>query len=126
MKLEKVEKLVADLHDKTKYVIDIRNLKQALNHGLILKKVYRVIQFDQKAWLKPYYAMNTEIRQETKNNFEKDFSKLMNNAVFGKSMKNVRIHRGIKLVTTERKRNYLVSEPNYHTTKIFTENLIAI
>ena len=91
-----------------------------------MKKVYRVIQFDQKVWLKPYYAMNTEIRQETKNNFEKDFSKLMNNAVFGKSMKNVRIHRGIKLVTTERKRNYLVSEPNYNTTKIFTENLIAI
>ena len=70
--------------------------------------------------------MNSKLRQKAKNNFEKDFFKLMNNAVFGKTMENVRKHRDIKLVTTERRRNYLVSEPNYHTTKFFTENLLAI
>ena len=70
--------------------------------------------------------MNTKLRQKAKNNFEKYFFKLMNNAVFRKTMKNVRKHRNIKLVTTERRRNYLVSEPNYHTTKFFTENLFAI
>ena len=70
--------------------------------------------------------MNTKLRKKAKNNFEKDFFKLMNNAVFGKTMENVRKHRNIKLVTTERRRNYLVSEPNYHTTKFFTENLLAI
>ena len=126
MKIEKVEKLVANLHDKTEYVIHIRNLKQALNHGLVLKKVHRVIKFNQNAWLKPYIDMNTDLRKKAKNDFEKDFFKLMNNAVFGKTMENVRKHRDIKLVTTKRRRNYLVSEPNYHTAKFFTENLLAI
>ena len=70
--------------------------------------------------------MNTKLRQKAKNNFEKEFFKLMNNAVFGKTMTNLRKHRNIKLVTTERRRNYLVSEPNYHTSKFFTENLLAI
>ena len=70
--------------------------------------------------------MNTELRQKAKNDFEKDFFKLMNNSVFGKTMKNVRKHRDIKLVTTNKKRNKLVSEPNYYTTKWFSENLTAI
>ena len=70
--------------------------------------------------------MNSELRRKAKNNFEKDFFKLMNNSAFGKTVENVRKHRNIKLVTTERRRNYLVSEPNYHTTKVFTENLLAI
>ena len=126
MKFKKIEKLVTNLLDKNEYVIYIRNLKQALNHELILKKVHRVIKFNQKAWLKPYIDMNTKLRQKAKNNFEKDFFKLMNNAVFGITMENVRKHRNIKLVTTERRRNYLVSEPNYHTTKFFTENLLAM
>ena len=126
MKLGKVEKLVTNLHDKTDYVIHIRNLKQILNHGLILKTVHRLIKFNQKAWLKPYIDMNTKLRQKGKNNFEKDFVKLMNNAVFRKTMENVTKHRNIKLVTTKRRRNHLVSEQNYHTTNLFTENLLAI
>ena len=70
--------------------------------------------------------MNTKLRKKAKNNIEKEFFKLMNNAIFAKSMKNVKKHRKIKLVTTERRRNYIVSEPNSHTTKFFTENLSAI
>ena len=70
--------------------------------------------------------MNTKLRQKAKNNFEKDFFKLMNNSVVEKTMENVRKYRNIKLVTTERRRNYLVLEPNYHTTNFFTENLLAI
>ena len=125
-KLEKVEKLVCSIEDKEKYVIHIRALKQALNNGLKFKKVHRVIKFQQKAWLKSYTDMNTKLRKETKNEFEKDFFKLMRNSVFGETMENVRNHRDIKLVTTEEKRSKLVSEPNYHTTKHFSENLLAI
>ena len=87
--------------------------------------MHRVIQFNQKAWLKPYINMNTKLRKEAKNEFEKDFFKLMNNAVFGKTMENVRKHRDIKLVTTDKRRNQLVSEPNYHKIKCFSENLLA-
>ena len=120
MKVEKVEKLVANLHNRNEYVIHIRNLKQALNHRLILKNIHRVINFNQTA------DINTKLRQKAKNNFEKNVLKLMNKAVFGKTMENVRKHRNIKLVTTERSRKYLVSEPNYHTTKFFTEYLLEI
>ena len=112
MKIEKVEKLVTNLHDKTEYVIHIRNLKQALNHGLVLKKLYRIIRFNQNAFLKSYIDINTDLRKNAKYDFEKDFFKLMNNALFGKTMKNMRKHRDIQLVTTEKRRNYLVSELN--------------
>ena len=79
MAIEKIEKLVANLHDKTEYVIHIRNLKQASDHKLVLKKVHKVIKFNQNVRLKPHIDMNTDLRQETKNNFEKDLFKLMNN-----------------------------------------------
>ena len=125
-KLGKVEKLVWSIEDKEKYVIHIRALKQALSHGLVLKNVHRVIKFNQEAWLKPYIDMNTKLRTEAKKEFEKGFFKLMNNSVFGKTMENVRKHRDINLVTTDERRNKLVSEPNYHTTKHFSENLLAI
>ena len=88
--------------------------------------MHRVIKFSQEAWLKPYIDMNTKLRKEAKNDFSKGFFKLMNNSVFGKTMENVRKHRDIKLVTTEEKRIKLVSEPNYHTTKHFSKNLLAI
>ena len=125
-KLEKVEKLVCSIEVKEKYVIHVKALKQALNHGLILKDVHRVIKFNQEAWLKLYIDMNTKLKTEAKNQFEKEFFKLMNISVFGKTMKNVRKHRDIKLVTTDERRNKLVSEPNYHTTKQFSENLLVM
>ena len=126
MKIDKCKKLVCYLRNKKKYVLHIRSLKQALNHGLKLKKVHRIIEFNQEAWLKPYIDMNTELRKIAKNDFEKDFFKLMNNAVFGKTMENVRKHRNIKLVTTDKKRNKLVSEPNYHAINLISENLSII
>ena len=101
-------------------------MKQALTHGLILKQVHRMIKFNQKDQLKTFVDMNTKLRQKAKNDFQKDFFKLMNNAVSGKTMENVKKYRDIKPVTTERRRNYLVSEPNYHTTKFFKENIFAI
>ena len=125
-KLGKVEKLVCSIEDKEKYVIHKRALKQALNHGSVLKNGHRVIKLNQEAWLKPYIDANTKLKTEAKNEFKKDFFKLMNNSVFGKTMENVRKHSDIKLVTIDERRNKLVSEPNYHTTKHFSENLLAI
>ena len=104
----------------------IKSLKQALNYGLKLKKIYRIIEFNQEAWLKPYIDMNTELRKVASNDFEKDFYKLMNNAVFGKTMENVRKHRDIKLVRIDKKRSKLVSEPNYHTMNYISEDLSII
>ena len=88
--------------------------------------MHKSSNINQKAWLKPYIDMDIDLIKKAKNDLERDFLKLMNNAVFGKTMANVRKHRDIKLVTTEKRRNYLVSESNYHTTKKFSENLLAI
>ena len=123
MKIDKCKKLVCNLQNKKKYVVHIKSLKQGLNHGL---KIYRIIEFNQKAWLKPYIGMNTELRKLAKDDFEKDLFKLMNNAVFGKTMENIRKHRDIKLVTTDKKRNKLVSESNYHTMNYISEDLSII
>ena len=97
-----------------------------MNHGLKLKKVHRVINFRQVTWMKSYIDKNTKLRMESKNEFDKGFYELMNNAVCGKTMQNVRNHRDIKLTTTNARRKQLVSQPNYHTCKRFSENLIAI
>ena len=80
-KIEKAEKLVCGIENKEKYVIHIRAFKQALNHRSILKEVHRVIKFNQETWLMPYIDMNTKLRKEAKNEFKKDFFKLMNNSV---------------------------------------------
>ena len=122
IEIEKVEKFVPNLHDKTENVIHMRNL----NHRLVLKKVHRVIKYNQNTWLKPYIDINTDFKKAAKNDFEKDFYRLMNNSVFRKTMENVRKHRDIKLATTEKRRNYLVSEPNYQATKFFIGSLLVI
>ena len=108
-----VEKLVPNLHDKKKYVIHVKALKQALHHGLVLGRIHRVIQFKQSAWMKEYINFNTRLRMVAKNDFEKDFYKLMNNSVFGKTMENIKRHRDIKLVNN--KEDYLkqVMKPNF-------------
>ena len=124
MEINKCKKLVCNLFNKKKYVTH-NSLKQALNHGLKFKKIHRVIEFNQKEWLKPYNDMNTELRKLTKNGFEKDLFKLMNNSVFRKTMENIRKHRDIKLVTTDKK-SKLVSEPNYHTINLIFEDLSII
>ena len=123
MEINKCKKLVCNLFNKKKYVTHIILLKQALNHGMKLKKIHRIIEFNHEAWLKPYIDMNTELRKAAKIDFEKDLFKLMNNSVFGKTMENIRKHRDIKLVTTDKKRSKLVSEPNYLTVNLILENL---
>ena len=126
MEINKCKKLICNLYDKKKYLVHINSLKKALNHGLKLKKIHRIIEFNQEAWLKPYIDMNTEVRKLARNDFEKDLFKLMNNSVFGKTMENIRKHREIKLVTTDKKRSKLVSEPNYHTIDLISKDLSII
>ena len=126
MKINKCDKLICNLYDKNNYVFHIGLLKQALKHGLIFKKVHIVISFNQEAWMKDYIIANIEERKKADSEFKKKIYKLMCNAIFGKSMEQVRNHRKMRLVTTDKKRCQLVSEPNYHTTKRFSEDLIAI
>ena len=120
------KKLVCNLNDKKNYIVHINLLKQALDHWLKLRKVHRIIEFEQESWLKEYIDVNTELRKKATNDFEKDFFKVMNNTVFGKTMENVRKHRDIKLVKSNKKRNKLVSEPNFHTMKLIENNLAII
>ena len=112
------------LDDKKKYVIHVRNLKQVLNHGLVLEKVRRVMKLNQETWLKSYIDMNTELRKKAINDLEKDFFKLMKNSVSGKTMENV---TKIEMSTfnTESRRDYLVPEPNYHATNSFFRKCIV-
>ena len=123
MEINKVEKLVPNLYDKKSYIIHIQALDQALKHGLILERVHRVIEFDQSAWLKPYIHFNTQLRAKAKNDFEKDFFKLMNNSVFGKTMENIRKHRDINLVTNAKDYLKSVMKPNFKSGTLFGENL---
>ena len=126
MKIIKCTKLTCTIQNKENYIIHTRALKQAINHGLKLQKVHKVIEFDQEAWLKPCIDMNTDLRKQVKNDFEKDFFKLMNNSVFGKTMENVRNHRDIKIITMDKRRSILASEPNYHSTKYISKDLLIM
>ena len=126
MKIIKCTKLVCNLNDKKNYPVHVLALKQALNHGFKLTKLHRVIEIRQEYWLKPYIEMNTELRKHAENDFEKDFFKLMNNSVFGKTMENPRNHRDIRVVTTDKRRSMLASEPNYHSTKYISKDLLIM
>ena len=132
----KTEKLIANLYDKFNYVIHYAHLKTCLKKGLILKKIHRVLKFRQEDFLKNYINLNTFLRQQSKTTFEKDFFKLLNNAVFGKTIENKRKQVNVKLVTQWRdKRNHtnkyleaekLVAKPNLKSITIFSENFVAI
>ena len=122
----KQTKLLGTLYNKEKYVLHYRNLKQYLSLGMKLKKIHIVIQFEQSQWLKKYIDLNTEMRTKATNEFEKDFYKLMNNTVFGKTMENIRKRVNIKLVTDAKKYEKLVAKPNYKSTTMFAERLVAV
>ena len=121
-----VHKLIPTLNDKEKYILHYRNLQSYLSLGLKLKKIHRVLQFDQSPWLKQYIDFNTQKRTHAKNSFEKDFFKLMNNSVFGKTMENIRKRVDVRLVTSKEKLLKLASKPTYVSSKIFNENLVAV
>ena len=121
-----VKKLIPNLRDKTKYVIHYKNLIQCLRAGIKLKKIHRGIKFVESEWMKPYIDMNTNLRAMAKNNFEKDFYKLMNNSVFGKTMENLRNRVDVRLVNTKEKLRKLVAKPNFKSRKIFNENLVSV
>ena len=121
-----VSKLIPTLSKKEKYVLHYQNLQLYLNLGLKLTKIHRVLKFNQSPWLKQYIDFNTVKRTNAKNDFEKDFFKLMNNSVFGKTMENIRKRVDVRLVTDEKKLLKLTSKPTYVSSKIFNENLKAV
>ena len=121
-----VHKLIPTLNNKEKYVLHYCNLQLYLNLGLKLKKVHRVLEFNQSPWLKQYIDFNTHKRTQAKNSFEKDFFKLMNNSVFGKTMENIRKRVDVRLVTDEKKLLKMTPKPTFVSSKIFNENLVAV
>jgi len=124
--INKVEKLIPTLCNKKNYVIHYKALKQCLKHGLKLKKIHKVLTFDESNKLKNYIDNNTKLRALAKSDFEKDFFKLMNNSVFGKTMENKRNRVDIKLVTSEEEVEKYTNQPNYNGRTIFSENPIAV
>ena len=121
-----VKNLIPNLRDKNNYVVHYKTLMQYLNLGMELKKIHRGIKFVECDFLKPYIDMNTNLRTQAKNNFEKDFFKLMNNSVFGKTMENIRNRVNIKLTTTGEQFKKLTAKPNYESRKISNENLVSV
>ena len=125
MKINGVEKLIPNLYYRKRYVIHIRALEQALKHGLVLERIHRAIEFKQSAWMKEYIDFNTKLRTAAANDFEKDFYKLMNNAVFGKTMESIRKHRNIKLITSREAYLKAVMKPNFKSGVQFSESLMG-
>ena len=121
-----IKKLIPNLRDKNNYVVHYKTLMQYLSLGIKLKKIHRGIKFIEAAFLKPYINKNVILRTQAKNEFEKDFFKLMNNAVFGKTMENIRNRVNVKLTNTEEQFKKLVAKPNYESRKIFNENLVSV
>ena len=124
--IEQVAELIPSLSSKKNYVLHYRNLQLYLSLGLKLKKVHRVLEFDQSPWLGQYINFNTQKRTGAKNAFEKDFSKLLNNSVFGKTIENIGKRVDVRLVTDQKKLSKLVSKPTYVNSKIFNEDLVAV
>ena len=125
MKTNGVEKLVPNLYYKRKYIVHIKALKQAISHGLVLEKIHRAIEFKQSVWMREYIDFNTKLRTAAKNDFEKDFYKLMNNLVFGKTMENIRKHRNIKLVNDEEEYLRNVMCPNFKSGTLLGPDLMG-
>ena len=125
MKVNGVEKLISNLYNKRKYIVHIKALKQAIDHGLLLKKIHRCIRFRQSPWMKEYIDFNTRLRTAARNDFEKDFYKLMNNSVFGKTMENIRRHRNIKLVNNKEEYLKTVMKPNFKSGTLLGDDLMA-
>ena len=121
-----VSKLIPTLRDKKEYVLHYCNLQLYLDLGLKIKRVHQVLKFDQSPWLKQYIDFNTEKRKHAKNSFEKDFFKLMNNSVFGKTMENLHKQVDVRPVTDEKKLDKLTTKPTYVSSKTFNENLMAV
>jgi hypothetical protein len=126
VKDEKTSKLLLTLYDKEKYVIHIRNLKYYLEKGLELKRIHRCIKFSQSAWLKKWIDFNTEKRKEATNDFDKDLFKLMNNAVYGKTMEDVRGHVDFELVDTPQRMEKVLNAPTLKHRHILNENLVGV
>ncbi|GFU36917.1 uncharacterized protein NPIL_174171 [Nephila pilipes] len=122
----KEPRLLTTLEPKTKYVLHYSNLKLYLKLGLILKKIHRVLKFFQSPWLKNYIDYNTKLRTKAVNDFQKDFYKLMNNSIFGKTMENVRRRVDIRLCSTEEQARKLIAKSNFNRRTIFSENLMAV
>ncbi len=122
----KVEKLIPNLNDKSKYVLHHENLKLYLKMGLKLVKIHRGITFEESCFMRSYIDLNTNMRTKGTTDFEKDFYKLMNNSVFGKTMENVRNRVNVKLVIDEGSLNKLVKKPNFEKVTEFDENLVAV
>ena len=121
-----VEKLIPNLWDKKKYIVHHENLKLYLELGLKVKKIHRGIKFREEPWMRSYIELNTSLRTKGKNDFEKDFFKLMNNSVFGKTMENIRNRVDVKLVNNRGAAEKLSAKPNFEKATIFDEGLVAI
>ena len=126
IKVDKVSKLIPTLYDKKNYICHIKNLQLYLDLGLKIKKIHRILEFDQRPWMKSYIELNTDLRKKATNAFEKDFFKLMNNSVFGKTMENIRNRVDIKLINNKKKAIELTRKLNYNSWTWFSENLVAI